>query len=220
MRRRVLREDDGFPPQIRHRLDAVAHDDAVAAVRPVDLLIDTRHDAGVFAKPLEEQRQHVERRPADMEVARGIRVAHGDRIVDQDQFDLEILPARRLPDSARLEAVVRVDDRTPSRPDVDRESHRAVDHRFVAGYPLDFRQPRRRDVFVLFDRRDPGAVGRFGSALDLLQLFVGDASGLTAAGAERAVSPHREADQAEDDEQNGDVERRFGLSVRHGEVLP
>ena len=101
VRRRVLREDDRLPAQVGHRLDRLAHDDAVAAVRPVDLLVDARHDAGVLAQPLEEERHHVERRPADVEVAGRERVAHRDRIVDQDQLDLEVLAARRLPRLSR-----------------------------------------------------------------------------------------------------------------------
>ena len=45
MRRRVLRQHDRLAAQIRHRLDTVPNDNAVAAVGPVDLLIHARHDA-------------------------------------------------------------------------------------------------------------------------------------------------------------------------------
>ena len=93
VRRRVLREDDRLPAQIGHRLDRLAHDDAVAAVRPVDLLVDAGHDARILAQPLEEERHHVERRPADVQIAGGEGVAHRDRVVDQDELDLEVLPA-------------------------------------------------------------------------------------------------------------------------------
>ena len=94
VRRRVLREHDRLAAQVGHRLDRVADDDAVAAVRPVDLLVDARHDARVLAQPFEEQRHHVERRPADVDVAGGVRVAHRDRVVDQHELDLEVLARR------------------------------------------------------------------------------------------------------------------------------
>ena len=142
VRRRVLRQHDRLAAQVGHRLDRVADDDAVAAVRPVDLLVDARHDARVLAQPFEEERQHVERGPADVEVAGGVGVAHRDRIVDQHQLDLEVLAAGRLPDLARLEAVVGVDDRRPAGPDVDREAHGAIRHRLVAGDALDRGQLR------------------------------------------------------------------------------
>ena len=55
MGRGILREHDRLPAQIRHRLDGVADDDAVAAVRPVDLLEDPGHDPRVFPQSLQEQ---------------------------------------------------------------------------------------------------------------------------------------------------------------------
>ena len=214
VRRRVLREHDRLPAQIGHRLDRVAHDDAVAAVGPVDLLVDARHHARVLAKPFEEERQHVERRPADVQVARGVGVAHRDGIVDQHELELEVLAAWRLPELARLEAVVRVDDRPPARPDVDREAHGAIRHRLVAGDALDFGQTRRGDVVVFLDRRDAGAVGGFGAALHLLHLVGGEVARLPLR-ADRAIPPQREAHEAEHDQQDRDVERGPGLSVRH-----
>ena len=144
LRRRVLREHDRLAAQVGHRLDRVADDDAVAAVGPVDLLVDARHDARVLAQPLDEQRHHVERGPADVDVAGGVGVAHRDRVVDQHQLDLEVLAAGRLPDLARLEAVVGEDDRAPAGPDVEREADGVVRHRLVAGDALDRGQPRRR----------------------------------------------------------------------------
>ena len=147
-----------FPRKSAIGLDRLAHDDAVAAVRPVDLLVDARHDAGVLAQALEEERHHVERRPADVEVAGRERVAHRHRIVDQDQFDLEVLAAGRLPHLSGLEAVVGVDDRAPPGPDVDGEPHRPVHHRRVAGNPLDFGELGRGDEVVFLDGRDAGAV--------------------------------------------------------------
>ena len=89
------------------------------------------------------------------------------------------------------------------------------DHRLVAGDPFDLGQLRRGDVLVFLDGRDAGAVGRLGAALELGELFVRDSSGLPAAGSDRAVPPERESDEADDDEENRDVERRSGLSVRH-----
>ena len=132
VRRRVLREHHRLPAQVGHRLDGVAHDDAVAAVRPVHLLVDARHDARVLAQALDEERHHVERRPADVHIAGRVRVAHRHRVVDQHQLDLEVLAAGRLPDLARLEAVVGVDDRPPAGPDVDGEPHGAVVHRLCS----------------------------------------------------------------------------------------
>ena len=70
---------------------------------------------------LEEQRHHVERRPADVDLAGGIGVAHLDRVVDQHQLDLELLAVGRLPFLAGLEAVVGQDDRRPAGPDVEGE---------------------------------------------------------------------------------------------------
>ena len=45
VRRRVLRQHDLLAAQVGHRLDRLADHDAVAAVRPVDLLKDARHGA-------------------------------------------------------------------------------------------------------------------------------------------------------------------------------
>lgn len=51
--------------------------------------------ARAVSEPLEEQRHHVERRPADVDFAGGVGVAHRDRIVDEQQFDFERLPTWR-----------------------------------------------------------------------------------------------------------------------------
>ncbi len=107
-------------------LHGAATDDAVAAIRPVDLLVDARHRARVLAQLLDEQRHHVQRRPADVHLARRVGVAHRDGIVDQHQLELERLAAGRLPHLARLEAVVRVDHRRPAGPHVERHAHGVV----------------------------------------------------------------------------------------------
>ena len=107
MRRRVLRQHDFLAAQVGHGLDRLADHDAVAAVRPVDLLVDARHDAAVARlarfvdKAFHEQRHHVERGPADVHVAGRVGVAHRDRIVDQHELDLELLAVGRLPNLAR-----------------------------------------------------------------------------------------------------------------------
>ena len=97
VRRRVLRQHQLLAAQVGGGLDVLAHHDAVAAVGEVDLLVDARHDpafAGVALRideALEEQRHHIERGPADRNLAGRIGVAHRDRIVDQHQLDLELL---------------------------------------------------------------------------------------------------------------------------------
>src|SRR6266496_3466141 len=50
---------------------------------PVDLLVHSRHDAGVLPESLEKERQHIEGGPADMQIPGGEGVAHGDRVVNQ-----------------------------------------------------------------------------------------------------------------------------------------
>ena len=180
VRRRVLREHERLAAQIGHRLDRVADDDAVAAVRPVDLLVDARHHARILAQPLEKERHHVERRPPDVQVAGGVRVAHRDRIVDQHELHLEVLAGGRLPRLAGTEAVVRVDDRAPARPHVDREADRAIGHRLVARDALHLGQPGGRDELVFLDGRDARCVGRFGAPFHLLQLVLRDLSRLQA----------------------------------------
>ena len=214
MRRRVLREHDRLAAQVRHRLDRVAHDNAVAAVRPVDLLIHTRHDARVLAQPFEEQGNHVERRPADVQIACGVGVSHGDGIINQHEFDLEVLAVRRLPELSRFESVVRENDWAPAGPDVDPEANRAIRHRLVAGDALHFRQPSGRDVVVFLDRRDAGAVGRLGTGLHFLQ-FVGRELTRLRLRSNRSVTPQRQAHQAEHHEEDGNIKRRSGLSIGH-----
>ncbi len=165
--------------------------DAVAAVRPVDLLVDARHRARVLSQLLDEQRYHVERRPPDVHLARRVGVAHGDRVVDQHELELERLAARRLPDLAGLEAVVGVDHRRPSRPHVERHAHGVVDHRRVGRRALHLGQLGARDVAVLLDRRDAARVRRLGPAL-LFARSVGEMARAVAAAEAGFVPPKRE----------------------------
>ena len=214
MRRRVLGEDNRLASQIGHRLDGFAHHDSVAAVRPVDLLVDAWHHPRVFAQAFEEERHHVERGPADVQRAGGVGVAHGHRVVNQDELELEVFTARSLPHLAGLEAVVRVDDRPPPGPDVDREPHGAIGHRLVAGDALDLWQLGARDVVVFLDRRDARVVRLLRAAGHLLHFFARE----LAAGSARclaAVAPDRQADEAQNDEKDGSVESACRLSVRH-----
>ncbi len=159
MRRRVLRQHQLLAPQIGRGLDVLAHHDAVAAVGKIDLLIDARHDPAVawvalrVDETLEEQRYHVERRPADGDFAGGISVAHGDRVVDQHELDLELLAVAGGPLLSRLEAVIGQHDRCPSCPDVESESNRVVLERLVGSGALDRRQLLGRLEPVFLDGR-------------------------------------------------------------------
>ncbi len=122
------------------------------------LLVDARHDAAVarFGESVDEQRHHVQRAPADVDLAGGVGVAHRHRVVDQHQFDAEVLAVGRLPDLAGLEAVVGQDDRPPAGPHVQGEPHRVVVQRLVGRGALDRGQPLGRLEGVLLDRRDAG----------------------------------------------------------------
>ena len=167
MRRRVLCEHHFLAAQVGHGLDRLAGHDAVAAVRPVDLLVDTRHDAaiarlaGFVDKAFHEQRHHVERGPADVHVAGRVGVAHGDRIVDQHQLDFEFFALGRLPNLAGLEAVVGQNDRPPAGPHVQCELHGVVFERLVGRSALHFRQAFGRAEGVLLHRRHRGRIGIF-----------------------------------------------------------
>ena len=164
MRRRILREHHRLAAHVRHTLDGVAAHDTVAAVRPVNLLVDTRHGARVLAQLLHKQRHHVERRPPDVHFARCIRVAHGDRIVDEHEFELERLATGRGPHLAGLEAVVGDDDWCPSRPHVERHTHGVVHQRRVRRRTLHFRQFGARNEGVFLDSGETRVVGRFSAA--------------------------------------------------------
>ncbi len=146
VRGRVLSQHHRFAAQVGGGLDVLAHHDAVAAVREIDLLVNARHDPAVdrvafgVDKALKKQRHHIERGPADVDLAGGVRVTHGNRVVDQHEIDLEFLSARSRPFLPRLEPVVRKHDRCPACPYVQSESDRVVDERLVGSHPLDRRQ--------------------------------------------------------------------------------
>jgi hypothetical protein len=220
MRRRILRQHDRLSAQVGHRLDRLADHDAITAVRPIDLLKDARHHPRVAAQPFEEQREHVEGGPADVKIAGRVRVAHRDGIVDEYQFELEVLATRRLPHLARLEAVIGVDDGTPTGPHVDGESNGAIHHRLVIRNALDGGKLCGRDVVVFLDGGDARAVRRFGSAFQLRELVLGDLALLTLR-TEAAVPPECVTAEADDNEENGKVERGLGLSWLdfHGLIL-
>jgi hypothetical protein len=90
---------------------------------------------------------------SSVDLARRVRITHGDRVVDEDELELERLAARRLPHLAGLEAVVGVDDRRPAGPHVERHADGVVHERLVRRRALDLGQLRARDVGVLLDRR-------------------------------------------------------------------
>ena len=113
--------------------------------------------------PSMNKRNHVERAPADVDVAAGVGAEHGHRVVDDHQLDLELLAIGRFPDLLGLGAVVGQDDRGPAGPDVQGEADRVVLQRLVARGLLDLRQALGRLEAVLLDRgHRRGAVGRFG----------------------------------------------------------
>jgi len=99
--------------EVVDRLDAAAGDDAVAAVRPVDLLADSQRGARVLRQLRGEQRHHVEGAPQDMGLARGEGLAGLDRVVDDlpekvyltidlDGLDPSVLPGTGTPEPGGL----------------------------------------------------------------------------------------------------------------------
>ena len=163
--RRILREDEFLAGEIADGADPLADDDPVTAIGEVNLLVDAGHHPGVLGgpgavgEPLEEQRHHVERRPTDVDLAGGVRVAHRDGIVDEHQFDLERLPTWCLPHLPRLEALIGVDDRRPARPDVEGEADGVVLERLVGAGSLHRRQLLGRLEGVFLDGRRHGVIG-------------------------------------------------------------
>ena len=156
--RGILGQSQFLARQITNRFDPLTDDDAVAAVGEVHLLKHPRHHAGVLRRagaidePLQKQRDHVERGPADVHLAGGVGITHRHGVVDEHEFDLERLAARRLPDLSGLEAVVGEDDRTPAGPDIQREADRVILEWFVGTGALHRRQFLGRLERVFLDR--------------------------------------------------------------------
>src|SRR5438105_4357933 len=105
-----------------------------------------------------------------MQIAKAIGIAHLDRIVDDDQLDLEFLAVGGLPDLTRLGAVIGQDNRRPAGPNVDRETNRFVFEWLVGRDFLDRRQRLGRNVFVFFDGRDRLGIGAFRRLVELLRV--------------------------------------------------
>ena len=187
---------------------APADDDAVAPVRPVDLLVDAREGTVVLAELAHEEGHHVEGGPADVDPARGVGVAHGDRVVDEHELDLEGLAVGGGPLHAGRPAAVLQDDGSPAGPDVEGELHGASLEGLVVTGLLDGRELFLGDVGVLRDGGgDVGirafhALGREGEITGIdLPWFV-----LLSLGEERAAEGVEEKPrdhEAEDDEKDG-----------------
>ncbi len=229
VRRRVLGQDELLAPQVGDRLDVLADHDPVAAVGEIDLLVDPRHDPAVarvalrIDEALQEKRDHVERRPADVDFPGGVGVAHLDRVVDQHQVDLERLAVGRFPLFPGLEPVVGQNDRSPAGPDVQREPDGVVLKRLVGGHSLDRRQLFGRLEIVLLDCRGTGGVGRFrelpgAQVLGLeLALWLAPAAALRLDRLRRddVAAINRKPDQSQNDQRQGHVECGLRLSGGH-----
>ena len=142
LRGRILGQHHFLAAQVGDGLDVLADHDAVAAVGPVDLLVDAGHDAAVAGLPSVDMPSTNSGTMSSVAqpmctLPRGVGVAHRHGVVDQHQLDLELLAVGRLPVLAGLEAVVGQDDRPPAGPDVQGEPHRVVLQRLVGRDALD-----------------------------------------------------------------------------------
>jgi len=154
-----------------------------------------------------------------VDLARGVGVAHRHRIVDQHQFNPEVLSVRSLPDLAGLEALVGQDDRPPAGPHVQREPHRAVLHLLVGRDALDGGQFFSRLETVFLDRGDAGPVAGLGLLAELRRIDLdvlarrhpGRLSRRRSLGGEDVGPIDREGQQAEDHQTQDCVKRCFGL---------
>jgi hypothetical protein len=187
------------------------------------IVFPRRSLAVLMESRVEEERQHVDGGPADVDVARGEGVAHGHRIVDENELDLEVLALAVLPGLAGLEAVVGVDDGRPTRPHVDGELDGAIGQRLVVGDAFHLGELLGRGELILLHRGDAGGVGRLGPCPRGLGEVIGrDVVAARRLGATLATATHtteavgREADQPEHHQGHRDVERRLRpTTVRH-----
>ena len=228
VRRRVLGQNELLAPEVGDRLDVLADHDPVAAVGEIDLLVDPGHDPAVarvalrIDEALQEKRDHVERRPADVDFPRGVGVAHLDGVVDQHQVDLERLAVGRLPFLSGLEPVVGQNDRSPAGPDVQREPDGVVLERLVGGHSLDRRQLFGRLEIVFLDCRGTGGVGRFRRllgaqilGLELALRLAPAALRLNRLRRDDVAAIDRKPDQSQDDQRQGHVKCGLRLSGGH-----
>ena len=233
MRGRVLGQHQLLAAEVGHRLDVLADHDAVAAVGEVDLLVDPGHDPAFLGnalridEALEEKRHHVERCPADVNLARRVGVTHLDGVVDQHEIHLERFAVGRLPFLAGLEALVGQHDRRPARPDVEREADRVVVlvQRLVSCDALDGRELLGRLELVFLDGGRGGRVGRLGGLFQAQVLGLDGASPsrlalarllrLDRLGCDDVAAVDRKPDQAQNDQGQGHVKGRFRLSGGH-----
>ena len=151
-------------------------------------------------------------------------ITHFDRVVDQHQFDFEVLAARRFPNLLRFESVIRMNDRSPASPHIEREANGVVGHWLVGRDPFHRRQLLRRLKGVFLDGRDARIVVSFhrtrrnrcvvASAAEPLQVddFVGLI--LLALRREQVGAIDREPNQAKDDGCHCQIEGNFRLT-RH-----
>ncbi len=158
-----------------------------------------------------------------VDVARGVGVDRGRRVVDEHELQLEaVLPGEQAV-RVGLEAAVGVDDRRPAGPDVEAEHHGVVLHRLVARDALDRRQPLGRHVLVLLDGGDAGGVRRLDLLAAARQVGLGDVA-LLAAFREQPLTAgvEPEPDQGENDENDEEPGCRLELGLRlvlHGSPL-
>ena len=216
VRRRILRQHNRLAAQIGDGLDGIAHHDAVAAVGPIHLLIDARHDARILAQGFHEQRHHVERAPADVDVAGRVGVAHRDGIVNQSQLDLEVLPAWSLPNLAGFEAVVGENDGSPAGPHVDGEAHRAVLQAACSWKCPAPAEASPREHICIPLRGDAGWCRELPSTVVICvfgwSLAVFDAG-------QGAEAPQAESNQTDHDREYCQEKRRPGITAGHKDSL-
>ena len=189
------------------------------------MLKNAWHDSAVyriaiaFDKTFHEQRHHVQRGPANVDFTCRVSVTHGNRVVDQDQLDLELFPVRCFPDLVGAEAIVGLNDRSPTSPHVQRESDCVVIHRLIGGRPADCRQTLAWFERIFFDGGHAGRIAVVFGARDLGQVDVGISGCIprvavgrcwvtTTGGEDVSCLPDRESDQRKDNSDHCRVKQR------------